>query len=315
MNFPLKRFPKLALAAVHTRNPLAHRIVARLPRKRLDRPVFIVGLPRSGTSIFVRLLADTKHLAQWSEAPVVWDPRWRDRTNDHRWTAEHATPDAVRRIDNNFAWYTAWKGQRRFLNKHPRNALRVPFLVAGWPDGLLLDLQRDPRAVVNSLVDRTRRETWRHAYPLGQFARPPGWREIDAIEDDVEKFSRMVDASARTLREDLAAVPDPSRVFSVRYEDFAEDVRGTLRRVYDFCDVPIDEAGLARAPERLENMNWKWMRDRTPDEIRTMHRILGPLLVESGYEADDAWLDAALDPDARPAPAMPPASASASASA
>lgn len=294
MKFPLKRFPKLLMAQLHTRNALAHRVVARFKHLPLDRPIFVVGLPRSGTSIYVRLFSENQHLAHWSEAPVVWDPAWRDPDVDHRWTEEHATEKAVRRIDNNFAYYTKWKGKSRFLNKHPRNALRVPFMVKGWPTACLIHLQRDARAVANSLVERTRKETWRHKFPLGQFARPEGWREINALETDVERFCEMVVACHRTLTDDLARCADPAHLLTIRYEDFATDCRGHFREAWAFCDVPIDEAGLQRVPESLENMNYKWAKNRSREEIEIMHRVLTPILIETGYETSDDWVEPAL---------------------
>ena len=295
MELTLKRIPKLLLAQVHTRNTLAHKIIAMLPPLDLDRPIFILGLPRSGTSIFCTLFGTNRNVAHWSEAPVVWDPRWRAFDNEHRWLADRATPQALRRINNNFAYYTKWKGCRRFVNKHPRNALRVPFLRAGWPDAYLILVQRDARAVANSLLEITRREKRRHKLPLGGFARPEGWRAIDAIADDMEKFARMTAAIHRTLTDDIARHADPARLFEVRYEDFAADCRGVLRRAFAFCDVPVDDRALAnRVSEKLENRNFKWAKSRTEAEIRTMHRVLAPVLIESGYEKDDAWLEQAL---------------------
>lgn len=290
----LKRVPKLLWAQVHTRNTVAHRIVACLPQVTLDRPIFILGLPRSGTSIFCTLMGSNSNLAHWSEAPVVWDPKWRAADNEHRWTAEQCTPRAIRRISNNFSYYTKWKGCSRFINKHPRNALRVPFLTAGWPDAKLIHIRRDPRAVANSLYSITKREKHRHRFPLGGFARPPGWREIDAIPDLMERFARMTQAIHEVLREDLRTVVNPGQLFEVSYEEFGSDCHGTLRRAYEFAQVPIDEAALKKVPETLENRNYKWAATRTADEIRTMHRILSPIVVQEGYEPDDFWIDRVL---------------------
>lgn len=283
MMFPLKRWPRLVLAAVHTRNPLAHRVVAAWPRLHLDRPIFVVGVPRSGTSIFVRHFATHRDLAHWSEAPTMWDARYRARDTDHRWTAEQATESAIRRIENNFAYYTKWKGKSRFVNKHPRNSLRIPFLMAGWPDAHIICIQRDPRAVVWSLVCRTRREHWRSKYPLGQFARPPGWREIDAIPDIIERFAGAVVATHATLGDDLGRCVPAGQRHTVRYEDLAADCGATLARVWKSCGLSRDEEALGDVPEGLTNMNGKWRRDMKPGDISTMLPIVEPMLSDLGY--------------------------------
>lgn len=288
MNFPLKRWPKLLLAAVHTRNPWAHRLVATWPRLDLDRPVFVVGLPRSGTSIFVRHFGRHRDFAHWSEAPTMWDPRFRAKDTDHRWIEAEATEATVRRITNNFAYYTKWKGKQRFVNKHPRNSVRVPFLMAGWPDAHIVSVQRDPRAVVWSLVSRTRQEGWRSRYPLGQFARPPGWREINAESDMVRRFSLAAAAIHETLQADLnRCVPD-EQLHVVRYEDFVVDPRGVIDAVWRECGLDGDEQALKQIPVRLTNMNSKWKRAMSVDDIAAMEPIVEPMLNDLGYAAKRA---------------------------
>ncbi len=115
----------------------------------------------------------------WYAHDRAWD-------TNHRWTEEQATESAIRRIENNFAYYTKWKGKPRFVNKHPRHSRRVPLLRAGWRDAHIICVQRDPQAVVWSLVCRTRKRRWQSNYSLGQFARPAWWREIDAIPEIIE---------------------------------------------------------------------------------------------------------------------------------
>lgn len=283
MKFPLRRWPKLLLAAIHTRNPLAHRIVASLPRKHLDRPIFVVGLPRSGTSVFVRHFAGHPDLAHWSEAPAVWDADYRSSEKDHRWTDEDADEKTIRRIDSNFAWYTQWKGKARFVNKHPRNSLRLPFLMAGWPEARIIVVERDPRAVVWSLVSRVRREKWRRRYPLGQFARPPGWHEIDGIPDIVERFARTARAIHRTLHRDLRRCVPLEQRHTVRYEDFTADPRASLRAAWAQCDLEVSNDLLSALPVKLRNMNYKWKREMDRAHIAAMLRILRPMLRELGY--------------------------------
>ncbi|MFG0331071.1 MAG: sulfotransferase family protein [Phycisphaerales bacterium] len=291
MDITLKRIPKLILAQFYMRNPMTHRLIARTNQPRLDRPVFILGVPRSGTSVFCNRFGAHRDLAHWSEAPTVWDPRHRDPKADHRWTEKESTPSTIRRINNNFAFYTRLKGKSRFVNKHPRNSLRVPFLVEGWPDCFLIHVERDPRAVTNSLIHEVERERWRQRLPLGSFARPPGWREFDRAATPVERFSRMVVATYETLLDDLDSLDLRDRVFTVRYEEFATDCRSTLRAAFEHCELPIDEGAIEAAPERLENRNYKWLEKRTRDEVEIMRDILTPLLIRMRYETDSNWLE------------------------
>lgn len=290
MRFPLKRWPKLLFAQVYTRNALVHRLIARLPRRHLDRPIFIIGVPRSGTSVFCTLFGGNRNLAHWSEAQAAWDPKWKKVEVSHRWTADRATAKEIRRIDNNFAYFTKWKKCERFLNKCPRNSLRIPFLMKGWPDAQIIFIQRDPRAVVNSLVNETRRDSFRKVDLLGRFARPVDYDEICAHENDVERFSLMVKSIHETLACDFESCVPSDQIFKVTYEEFGTDCRGMIRRVCEFCKIAVDEEVLVReVPEALENRNYKWAKQRTAEEIRIIDRILTPIVVELGYEEDAGW--------------------------
>jgi hypothetical protein len=213
----------------------------------------------------------------------VWDPRFRAKDTDHRWTEDDATEAAIRRIENNFAYYTKWKGKPRFVNKHPRNSVRIPFIMAGWPGARIICVQRDPRAVVWSLVSRTRNERWRHKYPLGQFARPPGWREIDAVPDIVERFALASAATHETLRDDLKRCVPSKHRHIVRYEDFVKDCHGALVKAWKACELPGDEQALEDVPRRLVDMNGKWRKAMSRQDIATMEPIVEPMLNELGY--------------------------------
>ena len=58
-----------------------------------DAFVFIVGSPRSGTTILGELLDRHQHISQWYEPYFVWDHFFRTAPDDERTEAE-ATPEA-----------------------------------------------------------------------------------------------------------------------------------------------------------------------------------------------------------------------------
>ncbi len=53
-------------------------------RWRLRRPVFMIGCPRSGTGVAMRMFASHPRVANLSEAGSLWDPRhYNDGDADH----------------------------------------------------------------------------------------------------------------------------------------------------------------------------------------------------------------------------------------
>ncbi|HEV3471638.1 MAG TPA: sulfotransferase, partial [Actinomycetota bacterium] len=63
--------------------------------------------------------------------------------------------------------------KHRLLDKTPRNALRVPFVDALFPDARYIYLQRDGRENVNSLINAWRTPRYR-SYELPQEHSIPG---------------------------------------------------------------------------------------------------------------------------------------------
>ena len=105
------------------------------PTARLAEPIFLVGSPRSGTTLTVNLFGTHPDVANWSEGGRLWDPiHYHDPEADHHWTAEDATPGQIRRLHRWCEWYRQSHGKARFVNKHPRNSVRIDYLRRVFPD-------------------------------------------------------------------------------------------------------------------------------------------------------------------------------------
>jgi hypothetical protein len=74
------------------------------------------------------------------------------------------------------------------------------------------------------------------------------------------------------------------RYYQYRYEDLCADVRGVLAGAFAAAGLRVDEASLARLPERLPLQNRKWRSGLSPAQIDIVTQIQGPLLERLGYE-------------------------------
>lgn len=107
----------------------------------LTRPVFIIGAPRAGTSVLGRLLGAHPGLNLVVEPRFVW--RY---GNDHRsdiLPASAARPHVARHISGYFDAQMAGVPHARLLEKHPSNALRVPFVERIFPDAHFIHITRN----------------------------------------------------------------------------------------------------------------------------------------------------------------------------
>lgn len=248
---------------------------------RLEAPIFLVGCPRSGTSITVDLLATHPEVANWSEGGRLWDPiHYSDPKADHCWEADRVTARQARRLHGWCEWYRTTHGARRFVNKHPRNSVRIDYLDAIFPDARFIHVIRDGRAVVNSMLTQLRRRPRRAEVPFGRFCKPPNWREWirdDLVEQTALQWREIV-AYVRARRASLG-----ERYLEIRYEDLCSRTRPLVGELFAFAGLSTGAGELDAVPERLENQNHRYRETLAADEIETIERVAGGLLKELAY--------------------------------
>jgi len=146
-----------------------------------DRPTFIISAPRSGSTLLFETLAKSPDLAtiggeshrliEGVPGLAIAARGWRS----NRLSAEDATPDIAASLVQAFQAALRNRegnpvsGRVRMLEKTPKNALRVPFLDAIWPDAEFIFLYRDPRQTLASMI-----EAWQSGY-FRTYPRLPGW--------------------------------------------------------------------------------------------------------------------------------------------
>ena len=157
-------------------------------RPRFDRPVFIVAAPRSGSTLLFETLAVNREL--WTvggEAHRHFERisslRPSGKNSSNRLTGELATPEV---IDTLMGFLTedlvnssgtpygqipvlTRPAELRFLEKTPKNALRIPFLIRAFPGARFIFLFREPRQNISSLMD-----SWRSGRYV-TYPQLPGW--------------------------------------------------------------------------------------------------------------------------------------------
>ncbi|MBA3511725.1 sulfotransferase [Sphingomonas sp.] len=206
-------------------------------RDQFDRPVFIVSTPRSGSTLLFETLAQAPGLhtvggeSHWLiEDITAFSPAARG-WGSNRLTAADATPEPVEQLAQ--AFYTELRdrdgvraeGRVRMLEKTPKNALRVPFFDAAWPDALFVYLYRDVRETLSSMIEAWLSGAFR-TYPRlpGWTGHPwslllvPGWQRLIG-RPLPEVVAEQWAITSETLLGDLAALPR-ERLRAVDYGEF-----------------------------------------------------------------------------------------------
>lgn len=166
-------------------------------RSRIDRPIFIVSTPRSGSTLLYETLAQAPDLfTTGTESHGLIERIPGLSPGDHGWqsnrlTAIEATAERVEALASAFYANLTDREQKpaaervRMLEKTPKNALRVPFFDAAWPDATFVYLYRDARQSIASMIEAWLSGRFR-TYPRlpGWTGRPwslllvPGWQQL-----------------------------------------------------------------------------------------------------------------------------------------
>jgi len=230
---------------------------------RFDRPVFVVAAPRSGSTLLFEMLAENE--AFWTvggeahnhiEGVPELNPANRG-FQSNRLTADDLAPDVASRLRGHFLATLCDSGRRlyrelpiprpdpiRFLEKTPKNALRIPFFKAMFPDAKFIFLHREAKTNMSSII-----EAWRSGKFVTYRDLPgwsglpwsllliPGWRELAGAEIGKIAMRQWRDTN-ETIMADLAAMPREDWC-CVSYDDVTHNTTATLQRLCAFADVPF----------------------------------------------------------------------------
>lgn len=229
---------------------------------RFDRPIIILAAPRSGSTLLYETLS--RHSDIWAldheshgeiEHLLGLSPADRSYASNAL-EAEDASPKIVAAIlkifagkmqDKNRNKYaglaaSSQPGSVRFLEKTPKNALRVPFMQVVFPDAYFIFLHRDPKPNLASMIE---------AWLSGKFItyrNLPGWRGLPwslLLTPDWQKLP-MDDLAAivahqwctanTAILDNLCRLPS-ERWRSLSYEEFIASPADAISKLYRFCEL------------------------------------------------------------------------------
>ena len=104
---------------------------------------------------------------------------------------------------------------------------------------------------------------------------------IDEYDDPIELCGKHWQTNLDELLAGKELLGD--RYLELRYEDMIKDVHGCVRQVLDFCALSAPEGYFELLPKDLPNMNNKWQADLNKDQIEGLHRVIGERLQQLGY--------------------------------
>ncbi|MDE2084979.1 MAG: sulfotransferase [Xanthomonadaceae bacterium] len=237
-----------------------------------EQVIFIVSLPRSGSSLTEQILASHPQIdgaGELDATTTVIEAESRRRGQAFPQWVTAATAEDWQRMGHHYLAVTS-RWQRpgmRFTDKLPGNWSRVGAIFAMLPGARVIDCRRDPLESCFSCFRTLFSEgNQPFSYALGDIA--AYWRDYD-----------------RSSRHWQALYPQRYRVQS--YESLVADPENQVRELLDFCGVPFDAACLRSHETRRSVRTASASQIREPirrDTARTNKygALLDPLRKELG---------------------------------
>jgi len=182
------------------------------------RPIFIIGCPRSGTTLLRLILDSHPHISCGPESRFLIDLA--DIGARHGARLERFGVDKEQWYEKIAQFFHAFhmtyaepRGKQRWAEKTPKYTRHLALVNHLFPDCQLVHMIRNGRDVVSSYHQR--------------------WGYLSAVKTATYRWRKFV-----TLGRDFGKTLPKDRYYELRYEDLVSNMEMTLRGLFEFLQEP-----------------------------------------------------------------------------
>jgi tetratricopeptide (TPR) repeat protein len=185
------------------------------------QPIFIIGMPRSGTTLLDRVLGNHSQVISAGELDDFGlQLRW---MTNHRTTLDEYVLDRLPDLDyaelgQRYLAQTQWraKGARFFIDKLPRNWMVAGLIRRALPQARILNLVRDPMDVCFSNFRALLGDTFQWSY------------DLHALATHYQQYRRVLEHWHVAM---------PGQILDVSYSELTRNPEAITRRILAYCGL------------------------------------------------------------------------------
>jgi len=296
---------------------------------QIKKPIFIIGVPRSGTGLLHQTLCAHPQLAWFDVNDLkVWIPQQKqDQLKEHYsklikqnkkfpmdeyclaifgrnllnpkkfenlplgsypiegetfWKQyfgnkfiEDIPKDKKFKLIKTLSEVIIRQKKSRFLNKAPQNIMRLYAIKKIFPDAVFINIARNPRSVVSSMITRFEKEgSFDTGIPILDVK---SYKKLNSIQKWAWQYKEITE-----IIYDFS-IQHSNQFRTIFYEEFLQNPKKIVKEIFNFCNLHIPENFEQLLPKIREDPTKKWVQNLNKEDIRKIFDITKPSIQKMNY--------------------------------
>lgn len=249
---------------------LLYRLITAFPKtKKITKPIFIIGMGRSGTTILGKILSLHPNLGFLNEPKALWYfanneddliGSYSIKNAKYIMAAEDVNKEISNKIHKLYAFYLRTICTNRVLDKYPEMIFRVSYLKKIFPDAKFVFIYRNGWDAATSSVnwsksnakniDKNEVHDW-----WGKNNRKWNLLINQVAQKDAMLFNELSNLKNLNASNDKSAIEwlltmnagyeliksETTNIISIKYEELVKNPEPELSKIFEYCDLKNDE--------------------------------------------------------------------------